>query len=107
MTSTQMKVTFFALLALAIGLQLLDGYSTSLSLSTGHTEEKNSLITGLADLFEVSVMTSVWLSKGLVALLFAAAIAGEKPSAKSNLVLGGFCLTYVLVCANNTALALL
>lgn len=105
MSSNQIKVTFYTLLALAIGLQLLDGYSTSLSLSTGYTEEKNSLITGMSDLFEVSVMTAVWLSKGLVALFFAAAMKGERPSAKSNFVLGCFCLIYVQICLNNVLIS--
>lgn len=104
MSANQMKVTFYTLLALAIGLQLLDGYSTASSIAN-FNEEKNWLITGLSYLFGVSVTTSVWMCKALVSSIFIWSVASDRPSAKNNFVLGGFCLIYVPICLNNVLLS--
>lgn len=86
-------------------MQGLDALSTMASFSAGFYEQ-NELILGLAGLLQVSVMSSVFIVKALIAALIGLTLCFTMPTRTNALMMSGMFIYYLVVVSGNVELAL-
>jgi hypothetical protein len=86
-------------------LQGLDAISTLASFSVGN-HEQNELILDLAALLQISVISSVYIVKALIATLIGLSLWFTKPTRTNTLLMSGMFIYYLVVVVGNVELAL-